>query len=111
MKVRVRVDVCGWFKLTASIPNEKLDPCPIDPRKHSHDSIEGLKECYLGKRIAFEGSRRLEWQVLLGTAKLKEAQVPCPQCACFWEEHDPETCQGVGTKDDNLLMAEGNYYL
>ena len=65
--------MCGQFKLTASIPNEKLDPCPIDPWKHSHDSIKGLKECYLGKRIAFEGSRWLESQVLLGTGKLKEA--------------------------------------
>ena len=111
MNARIRVDVCGRFTINASIPKEKLDCCPVELRKHTHRTVEELKKCYLGKQRMFEASRRVEWQLLLNSAKLKEANEPCSKCRCFWKGHDQEKCRGVGTKDDNLLVIHGHYYL
>ena len=110
MNAWVRVDVCGHFKIKLSIPKEKLDRCPVEPQKHGHETIEELKQCYLGKKIMFEASRREEWQLLLKNLKLNEAIEPCPKCGCFWREQNQAKCRGVGTKEDNLWVTHGHYY-
>ena len=64
-----------------------------------------------GKKTAFEVNRRVEWQLLLNSAKLKEAWEPYSKCGCFWKEHDQEKCKGVGKEEDNLWVTHGHYYL
>ena len=98
MNAQVRVDVCGQFTINPSTPKEKLDHCPIEPWKHNHETIDRLQECYLGKKRTFEESRRVEWQLLLNSVKLKEAQEPCPKCGCFLEMTQPRKMQGSGNQ-------------
>ena len=58
----------------------------------------------------YELSQRVEWQLMLRGLKLTEAKEPCPKCGCFWREHDPATCHGVGTRDDNLWVTHEHFY-
>ena len=101
MNARVRADVCGCFKIKLSIPKEKLDRCPVELQKHGRKTLKELKQCYLGKKIMFEESRRVEWQLLLRGLRLSEAEEPCSKCGCFWRVHDEAKCCGVGTLEDN----------
>ena len=39
-----------------------------------------------------------------------EAKEPCPKCGCFWREHDPAKCHGVGTRNDNLWVTHEHFY-
>ena len=64
----------------------------------------------LSKKRTFKVSRRVEWQLLLNSVKLKEAREPCPMCGCFWKGHNQEKCRGVETKDDNLWVIHQHYY-
>ena len=47
---------------------------------------------------------------MLSGLKLTEAEEPCPKCGCFWKEHKPATCRGVGTRDDNLWFTHEHFY-
>ena len=58
----------------------------------------------------FEASQRIEWQLWLRDLKLTEATELCPNCRCFWREHDQDKCHGVGTKEDNLWVTPEHYY-
>ena len=69
-----------------------------------------MKQCYLGKKPRFKANRRIEWQLKLRSLRLTEATELCPNCRCFWKEHDQEKCQGVGTKEDNLWVTHKHYY-
>ena len=39
-----------------------------------------------------------------------EAEEPCPKCGCFWRDHNPATCHGVGTREDNLWVVHEHFY-
>ena len=48
---------------------------------------------------------------MLRGLRLKEGAGPCPKCGCFWRDHDPANCRGVGTRDDNLWVIHEHFYL
>ena len=110
MRARVWSDFWGWFTVQLSNPKESLDRCPVDPRNHSHQTLKELKECFFKKKPMFESSRRVEWQLLLRGLRLTEAEEPCSKCGCFWRDHDPVTCHGVGTREDNLWVVHEHFY-
>ena len=110
MKAHVRSDFWRRFTIQLSNPKENLDRCPVDPQNHTHQTLEELKECYFNKKLMFESSRRVEWQLLLRSLRLTEADEPCPKCGCFWRGHDVTTCHGVGTKKDNLWVIHEHFY-
>ena len=109
-KARVRSDFWGRFTVQPSNPKEKLDRCPVDPRNHSHQTLKELKECFFKKKPMFESSRRVEWQLMLRGLRLIEAEEPCPKCGWFWKDHNPTTCWGVGTREDNLWVIHEHFY-
>ena len=110
MKARVRSDFWGQFTIHPSNPKENLEKCPVDPRDHDHQSVSELKECFLGRKRAFEASWRVEWQLLLRGLRLSEAKEPCAKCGCFWRGHDKVKCRGVGTREDNLWVVHEHFY-
>ena len=57
MRAQVQTDVWGRIKVQLSHPKEKLDKRLVEPRKHSHQTIEELKECFLKKKPMFESSQ------------------------------------------------------
>ena len=90
MKAQVRSDFWGRFTIQLSNPKEKMDRCPADSRNHSHQSVDKAKKCFLEKRVMFESSRRIEWQLMLWGLSLTEAKEPCLKRGCFWSRHDME---------------------
>ena len=110
MKAWVWSDFWGQFTVQPSNPKEKLDRCPVDPWSHSHQTLKELKECFFKKKPMFESSRRIEWRLLLRGLRLVEAEEPCPKCSCFWRDHNPATCRGVGTREDNLWVVHEHCY-
>ena len=110
MRAHVRSDFWGQFTVQLSNPKESLDRCLVDQRKNSHQTLKELKECFFKKKPMFESSRRVEWQLLSSGLRLTEAEESCPKCGCFWRDHDPATCHGVGTREDNLWAMHKHYY-
>ena len=41
---------------------------------------------------------------------MTEAKEPCSKCGCYWRDHDPATCCGVGTREDNLWVMHEHFY-
>ena len=103
-------DVWGWFHVQLGNPMEVLDWCPVEPQSHSHETLEELRSCFFNKKAMFESSQQVEWQLQLRGLRLKEAAEPCPKCGCFWRDHDPVTCSGVGTRDNNLWVIHEHFY-
>ena len=58
----------------------------------------------------FESNRRVEWQLLLRSLRLTEAEELCPKCGCFWRGHDQTQCRGVGTWENNLWVTHEHFY-
>ena len=81
----------------------------MEPQGHTHQDPSKLKGCYLGRRVAFEASRRVEWQLALRGLRLSKAEEPCQKCGCFWTGHDKEQCRGVGSHEDNLWAVHNQY--
>ena len=69
-----------------------------------------MRKCFLEKKVMFESSRRIEWQLILRGLSLTEAEEPCPKCGCFWSGHDLERYHGVGTQEDNLWVMHEHFY-
>ena len=90
MKAQVRSDFLGRITKQLSNPKEKMDRCPADSQNHSHQSVAKAKKCFLEKRVMFESSQRIEWQLMLWGLSLTEAKEPCPKHGCFWSRHDME---------------------
>ena len=85
MRASVRSDFWRRFTVQLSNPKESLDRCPVDPRSHSHQTLEELKECFFKKKPMFESSQRVEWQLQLQRTEIDGGRRTMSQVWVFLE--------------------------